>query len=61
MSTKPTKPLRSKLAIRLGAAFVTSMVVQRGRIQALLREAQHRGAQYLQFSNNEADTDETEE
>ncbi len=61
MSTRPLKQTRSKLAVRLGAALLTSMVVQRGRMRALLREAQHRGASYLQSPSEETSSDESAE
>jgi len=61
MSTRPLKPTRSKLAIRLGAALLTSLVVQRGRMRALLQEAQHRGSTYLTLPHDDPSVDEQQE
>jgi hypothetical protein len=61
MSTKPIKPSRSKLAVRLGAALATSLVVQRGRIRALLREAQHLGSTFLQVPSDKPSPKESSE
>lgn len=61
MSTRPLKPSRSKLAVRLGAALATSVAVQRGRMRALLREAQHRGSSYLQFPSEPSNPEEQSE
>jgi hypothetical protein len=58
MSSRSLRPDRSTLAARLGAALITSIVVQRGRMRALFREAQHRGATYLDVRGEHRDHDE---
>ncbi len=49
MSSVPRSHRTTPLWVRLRAALETSLVVQRGRMSALMKEAERRGEHYLTY------------